>query len=155
MAEQTEKNQGFLIRPMREEDLPQIIRIERASFAAPWSLEEMEAECSNPMSHYLVAARGEQVAAYGGFWHIVDEGHITNIATAPEMRRRGLGRMLVQALTALAKELGISAMTLEVRVSNEPAQRLYESCGFHGVGVRPGYYPDNREGALIMWNDSL
>lgn len=149
----------YTIRPMTEEDLPQIMEIERASFAAPWSLEEMEAECTNPVSHYLVVTEGEGesevIAAYGGFWHIVDEGHITNIAAAPALRRRGYGRALVKALIDRAKELGIRAMTLEVRVSNLPAQKLYEGCGFVGVGVRPNYYSDNREGALIMWNESL
>ena len=148
----------FCVRPMERRDIPAVMDIERASFAAPWSETEMEIECANAAAHYLVVTpenEPQTIAAYGGFWHIVDEGHITNIATAPAFRRKGCAKLLLTELIALAKSLGIAAMTLEVRVSNEPAQRLYEACGFAGVGVRPNYYPDNREGALIMWKQGI
>jgi len=144
-----------ILRSMTEADLDQIMAIENACFAAPWSYDEMWAECSNEMAHYLVAECEGRVAAYGGYWLIVDEAHITNIATSPDFRRRGIGEKLVRALMAQAKEQGAWAMTLEVRVSNTPARTLYEKCGFTLAGIRPGYYPDNGEDAGIYWAQQL
>ena len=143
------------LRKMTEKDLDRIMEIETLCFAAPWSLEEMWAECSNPMAHYLVLEEDGGVAAYGGYWLIVDEAHITNIAVHPDFRRRGFGEKLVRGLMEEAKAAGASSMTLEVRLSNDPARRLYEKCGFGLAGVRPGYYPDNREDACIYWAREL
>lgn len=140
-----------ILRPMTEKDLPAVMAIERDSFSVPWSYDEMEAECTNPLSHYLVVEVEGEIAAYGGFWHILDEGHITNIATSRKFRRQGYGELLMRSLMGLAKSLGVTSMTLEVRVSNAPARALYEKCGFSCAGVRPGYYPDDREDACIYW----
>lgn len=139
------------LRNMTNADLPVVMEIERDCFAAPWSYDEMEAECTNPVSHYLVVDVGGEIAAYGGFWHIVDEGHITNIATNRDFRRRGYGELLLRGLMKKARSLRIRSMTLEVRISNAPARALYEKCGFVCAGIRPRYYSDNREDACIYW----
>ncbi|MGI6150680.1 MAG: ribosomal protein S18-alanine N-acetyltransferase [Christensenellales bacterium] len=140
-----------ILRNMTVADLSMVMEIERDCFASPWSYDELEADCTNPISHYLVVEVDGEIAAYGGFWHVLDEGHITNIATSRAFRRRGYGEMLLIGLMALARSLGIRGMTLEVRVSNAPARALYEKCGFVCAGIRPGYYPDNREDACIYW----
>ncbi|MCL6444495.1 MAG: ribosomal protein S18-alanine N-acetyltransferase, partial [Alicyclobacillus sp.] len=90
---------------------------------------------------------------YAGVWLIVDEGHVTNIAVDPDFRGRHLGETLLKALMATCRSQGMRRMTLEVRVTNGVAQRLYEKLGFKGVGIRKGYYTDNHEDALIMWAD--
>jgi len=86
-------------------------------------------------------------------WIICDEAHITNIAIAPAFRRQGLGRMLLEGLVALARAKQACRMTLEARVSNTAAVRLYEQMDFVSAGIRPGYYSDNNEDALIMWKE--
>jgi len=141
----------YRLRRMTAADLDQVMAIERDCFAAPWSYDEMEAECTNPVSNYLVVDINGMIAAYGGFWHIVDEGHITNIAAHRDFRRHGYGEVLVRGLIALARSMDIKSMTLEVRVSNAPARTLYEKCGFVCAGIRPRYYANNREDACIYW----
>ncbi len=95
------------------------------------------------------------VVAYGGVWLTVDEGHITMLASAPEVRGRGIGELALNGLIDAALELGATALTLEVRVSNEVAQALYRKYGFEARGTRRRYYTDNNEDALIMWTDSI
>ncbi|MBP5661745.1 MAG: ribosomal protein S18-alanine N-acetyltransferase [Clostridia bacterium] len=131
-----------------------IAAIEQVSFADPWSRTAFESELTNPLARYAVAVEDETVLAYGGFWKIVDEAHITNVAVAPQARRQGLGRAVMQELIRTAKEEHLAAMTLEARVSNRAALALYESLGFHVVGVRPGYYA-NGEDAAILWLEEL
>ena len=91
------------------------------------------------------------VVGYGGVWLTGDEGHITTIATAPEMRRRGVGELVLNGLIDAAREMGANVLTLEVRVSNSAAQALYRKYGFEARGTRRRYYTDNNEDALIMW----
>lgn len=95
------------------------------------------------------------VVAYGGIWLNVDEGHITTIASAPEVRGRGVGELVLNGLIDAAQDLGATALTLEVRVSNEVAQNLYHKYGFESHGIRRRYYTDNNEDALIMWTPSI
>lgn len=95
------------------------------------------------------------IAGYGGVWLTVNEGHITTIATAPEMRRRGVGELVLNGLIDAARDLGADVLTLEVRVSNEAAQKLYLKYGFAARGVRRRYYTDNNEDALIMWTERI
>lgn len=95
----------------------------------------------------------QKVIGYGGLWHIMEEGHITNIAIDPAHRNKGYGKFLMKAIMAESSRLGIDYMTLEVRVSNLPAIKLYESLGFISSGIRPKYYSDNQEDANIMWVD--
>ncbi|MFD2172018.1 ribosomal protein S18-alanine N-acetyltransferase [Tumebacillus lipolyticus] len=133
-------------------DLDRVMEIEHRSFTLPWSREAYENELStNHFACYLVACYEEQVVGYAGMWVILDEAHITNIAIDPAFRGRRLGERLMQEMMVQSMARGAERMTLEVRVSNLPAQRLYEKLGFVSHGVRKGYYTDNNEDAMIMW----
>ena len=141
------------IRPIREEDVAQIHEIEKMCFAMPWSEESILHDVKeNVVARWLVMDDGAgRVLAYAGMWLVLDEAHVCNIAVHPEHRRRGYGRQILDALIALARETSMRMMTLEVRRSNEAAQRLYHRAGFLDVGYRKRYYEDNREDALIMY----
>jgi ribosomal-protein-alanine N-acetyltransferase len=110
-----------------------------------------EDELYNLNAHYLVAEVAGRIVGYIGFWKIIDEGHITNIAVHPDFRGLGYGRELIAAMILKAKEMELIAITLEVRKSNKAAISLYESFGFVSSGIRKKYYSDNNEDALIMW----
>ena len=140
-----------IIRNMERKDLDSIMIVEHGSFSIPWSISMFEDELFNPQAHYLVIEFSGKVCGYAGYWKILDEGHITNVAVHSDFRRLGYGRRLISALMNHAKELGVNSMTLEVRVSNIAAISLYESFGFRVEGRRKRYYSDNNEDALIMW----
>ena len=112
----------------------------------------MTQELANDQAHYFVACteKGE-VAGYAGFWQVMDEGHIMNIAVRKDRREKGIGQSLMEAMLSFGDGLGILYWTLEVRVSNLPAVRLYEKIGFTSAGIRPGYYSHPREDANILW----
>lgn len=143
------------IRPILEEDVPQIHEIEVQCFAMPWSQESILHDVrENVVARWLVLDGGAgEVLAYAGMWLVLDEAHICNVAVRPDCRGRGYGRRIFTALCDLAKENGMSLMTLEVRRSNVAAQNLYHACGFLDVGYRKRYYEDNREDALIMYRE--
>ena len=144
------------IEPMRMEDLPAVHAIERASFDAPWPPEAYQHDLeTNRLAQYLVARVGDEIAAYGGMWLMVDEGHIITFAVHPDWRRQHIGERLLLAFLDLAADRGAHEATLEVRLSNLPARRLYEKFGFRPVGLRPRYYSDNGEDALIMTTEPL
>jgi ribosomal-protein-alanine N-acetyltransferase len=107
------------------------------------------------MAHYLVVRAGHETVAYGGLWLMVDEAHITTFAVLPEWRRRGVGGRLMLALMDVSLDLAARFMTLEVRLSNRAARELYGRFGFKPVGLRPRYYSDNGEDALIMTTDPI
>lgn len=139
---------------MKVSDIPGVQVIERHSFTTPWSMQAFITEITeNDCAHYLVMRRVEQVVGYIGMWVIVDEGHITNVAVHPVWRRQGIGTKLLKAMDRLAYDLGVRKMTLEVRVSNHKAQALYRKLGYRDAGIRPKYYLDNGEDALIMWKE--
>jgi ribosomal-protein-alanine N-acetyltransferase len=141
---------------MQLEDIPAVHAIESASFPTPWPPYAFRGELeSNRMAHYLVVRADARVVAYAGLWLMVDEAHVTTFAVLPAYRRRGLGGRLLSALIELAADLGASVVTLEVRLSNVAARRLYQRFGFRPVGVRPRYYSDNGEDALIMTTEPL
>jgi [ribosomal protein S18]-alanine N-acetyltransferase len=144
------------IRPMGFDDLPAVQLIERASFATPWPPQAYRQElASNRLAHYLVALIDDVVVAYGGVWLMVDEAHITTFAVHPGFRRQRIGERLLLALLDLSIDRHAREATLEVRLSNLPARRLYEKYGFRPVGIRPRYYSDNGEDALIMTTEPL
>ena len=146
-----QKENGIRIRRMRMEDVDAVAAIEQATFARPWSRESFRQEIErNRAARYLVAEKDGNVIGYAGAWIIIDESHITNIAVAEEERGRGVGRMLTEALMQYISNLGAAYATLEVRVSNERAQRLDKSLGFVSVGKRKRYYEDNGEDAFLM-----
>ena len=102
-----------------------------------------------------MAKTATKVVGYVGMWVILDEGHITNLAVDPAYRRKGIGRALLEHLITEGKKRGVRFLTLEVRSSNLVAQQLYRKLGFYEAGVRPGYYQDNQEDAIIMWKGPL
>ena len=130
--------------------VPQIAAMERMCFSDPWSEETLAEELHTPLSRYFICEEGEQVLGYIGTRLVLDECYITNVAVLPQRRREGIATMLLDALEAFARENNMSMMTLEVRVSNTPARTFYEKSGFVPVGVRPGYYEDPREDAVLM-----
>ncbi len=139
------------IRPIREEDLEEILELESLCFATPWSKDSFLFEIkANPVSRYLVALINERLVGYAGIWCVIDESHVTNICVHPDFRGMDIGRTLFASIFKLSEDLGMSAMTLEVRKSNLVARNLYSSFGFKDVGIRPKYYQDNGEDAIIM-----
>ena len=146
----------LVIEPMLLGDLPEVQAIESASFTSPWPPHAYRSELEgNRMAHYLVARIDEEVAGYGGMWLMVDEAHITTFAVHPAWRRQRIGERLLLAFLDLAVDRGAREATLEVRLSNLPARRLYEKYGFRPVGLRPRYYSDDNEDALIMTTEAL
>ncbi|MHA6480595.1 ribosomal protein S18-alanine N-acetyltransferase [Paenibacillus sp. strain BS8-2] len=145
-------NEMLLYRSMTMEDIPPILAIEQEAFSSPWTEEAFVNELKNNMfARYVVMEYGGELIGYGGMWIIMDEAHVTNIAIRSDVRGVGLGDRLMGQLIRTAILYGAVRMTLEVRVSNEHAQRLYRKHGFESSGVRPNYYSDNNEDALIMW----
>lgn len=142
-------------REMHPEDAAAVERIERVSFAVPWSRRAFWEETANERTLYLVAIAEGKIVGYAGAWIVLDEAQITNVAVAPEKRGQGVGRRLMEEMMARAKARGAVRMTLEVRPSNEAALTLYKSCGFEDYGRRPHYYQDNGEDAVIMWHMHL
>lgn len=153
MAERAEWAAGGVrFRSMRLSDIDEVCGIERESFTTPWSEAAFHNELvNNHFAHYLIMELDGEVIGYGGMWLIMEEAHVTNIAVRTAYRGRKLGERLLRELQSTAQFLGAGTMTLEVRVSNLIAQRLYEKLGFRPAGVRRGYYSDNHEDALIMW----
>ena len=142
---------SVLIRRMRLEDVPAVHAIDELSFSLPWPERSFRFELTeNPASRGWVAEAGGQVAAMLVLWFIVDEAHIATIAVHPDFRRQGIGeQILLQALRAAQSE-GARRAFLEVRVGNSAAQAMYKKYGFEVAGVRPAYYKDNNEDALLM-----
>ena len=147
----------YNVRAMTSDDIPQICHLEKLSFSQPWSEFAFASELAdNELAFYLVIVPNEEperVVGYGGLWVILDEAHVTNIAVLPEYRGRRLGQLLVWTMQQMARFKGAKRMTLEVRVSNYSAIKLYKRLGFAEEGVRPRYYTDNNEDASIMWCD--
>ena len=145
-----------IIEPMGLDDLDQVQAIEKASFTSPWPPHAYRSELeSNRLAQYLVARVDDEVAGYGGMWLMVDEAHITTFAVHPSWRRQRIGERLLLAFLDLAVDRRAREATLEVRLSNLAARRLYEKYGFRPVGLRPRYYSDDNEDALIMTTDAL
>lgn len=142
-----------IIEPMRHRHVGQILTIERASYPKPWSAQVFHDELEQARDghrHYLVARQGRAVIGYGGLMFALDEAHVTNLAVHPAHRREGVGSRLLGALAREAIERGAEAWTLEVRASNDAAQRLYRRFGFAPAGVRAHYY-EGTEDAIVMW----
>ncbi|HEY7345539.1 MAG TPA: ribosomal protein S18-alanine N-acetyltransferase [Gaiella sp.] len=136
-------------------DLDAIERIERASYPTPWSRSMFASELAKPssLSFGAVDETGTLVG-YLVLSRYVDAWHVMNVAVAPERRRQGIASALLHRLLELTKDDALRGYTLEVRISNLGAIRLYERFGFRRKGIRRGYYTDNREDALIMWRDA-
>ena len=132
-------------------DLDAIMRIEEASFSAPWPRDAMLDEIvKNDGSVVVVAERGCAIVGFAVYWVVADERHLQNVATVAALRRSGVGRALVRHIVDDAKRGGAQFVILEVRASNEAAKGLYAGFGFQSIGVRRGYYQDSGEDAIVM-----
>jgi ribosomal-protein-alanine N-acetyltransferase len=182
---------AFIIRLMRQEDLPQVNEIDHEAFPTLWPPPNYQRELKNGLAHYIVAGDDDieyelpetapqkdlsgltarlrrlfnhhrpsddeptsptsgYIFGFAGLWLMVGEAHITNIAVRESYRRQGIGELLLISIIELAVELGAKLVTLEVRASNTDAQSLYAKYGFVQVGLRRGYYTDNREDGVLM-----
>ncbi len=142
------------IRSLELADLDSIEQIEQQAYPTPWSRSMFASELAKPTSICLGAFEGSDLVGYVINSRYVDAWHVMNVAVHPEHQRRGVARALLERLFALTRDDERRGYTLEVRVSNEGAIKLYEQLGFSSRGIRRGYYTDNREDALIMWRDA-
>ncbi|MFI5027941.1 MAG: ribosomal protein S18-alanine N-acetyltransferase [Solirubrobacterales bacterium] len=141
------------VRRLAYSDLPAVIAIERRSFPAPWSLAMFVLELSKPSGVCLAATNGEELLGYLVCSRYDQVWHLMNVAVSPDMRRMGVASRLIGQLIEETGRVGALPITLEVRVSNGEAIAMYEGLGFRSAGIRPRYYQDNGEDALIMWLD--
>ena len=135
---------------MTADHVLQVAQLERECFHDPWSESSIASELKNPLSLWLVALDGQQVAGYVGSQSVMGEADMMNIAVLPQYRRMGIAQELVGRLVTALQENEVHALTLEVRASNEPAKALYSKLGFYQVGCRPNYYRNPKEDALIL-----
>jgi ribosomal-protein-alanine N-acetyltransferase len=143
------------LRSLEAYDLDAVEEIERASYPTPWSRSMFAAELQKPSSLSLGAYHESgELVGYAIVSRYVEAWHVMNIAVIPEFRRRGIGRTLLERLFEITASDARRGYTLEVRVSNADAIRLYERLGFEARGIRRGYYTDTREDALIMWREA-
>jgi [ribosomal protein S18]-alanine N-acetyltransferase len=177
---------SYYLAPMRQEDIPEVSKVERQCFTNPWPQSAYRREIRNITNNYYVVlwhrpdgvnppprnehrgplallpfvkrsepANVDTVAGFAGMWVLYDEAHVTTIGVGPQYRGKGLGELLMIELFEQAAMRNAEWLTLEVRVSNDSAQALYEKYGFTRQGVRKRYYSDNGEDAYIMWSPSL
>ena len=143
--------EGIVTRKMSAADLKAVQAIEQESFHDSWAVESWLAELNSSLANYIVLEQDGIIKGFAGFWLIAGEAQVTRVAVAKDARGQGLGKILTAALIAAAWQDGAEAVTLEVRKSNVAAQTVYTQTGFTVSGVRPHYYEDNKEDAIIMW----
>ena len=144
------------ISPMRRRHLRGVLKIEGKVYPRPWSMGLFMSEISQRERRvYLVARVGGTVVGYGGLMLVMEDGHVTTLAVDPAWHRHSIGTRLLLALADAGMEQGTENLTLEVRLSNRPAQELYRRFGFVPAGVRKGYYVETNEDALVMWANDL
>ena len=156
VASERGSGEPLKVEPMTLGDLPAVLRIEGQSFSTSWPANAFANEIrDNKLAHYYVGRVDDRIVAYGGIWVILEDSHITTIAVDPAYRGRRFGEVMLLKLLDEAIARGASWITLEVRESNEVAQKLYRKYGFTTVSTRRGYYSDNGENALVMWAGNL
>jgi len=137
---------------MRRRHLRSVLRIEAQVYPRPWTLGLFLSELALRTTRvYVVARVRNRVVGYAGLMITADEGHVTTIAVDPEWHRHGIGSRLLLAISRAGIARGVSALTLEVRVSNDAAQVMYRRFGYAPAGVRKGYYAETNEDAIVMW----
>ena len=142
--------------PMRRRHLRSVLRIEALVYPRPWSLSLFMSELALRSTRaYWVARVDGAVVGYCGLMVTGEDGHVTTLAVDPAMHRRGIGTRLLLVLAGEAIRRGVTGLTLEVRMSNKPAQELYRKFGFRPAGVRRNYYVETNEDALVMWADDV
>jgi|SRR5690625_81572 len=142
----------LFIRKMNHDDLADVTTIEKASFIGPWNEKVFARELdNNEYAHYFVLIYNDQIVGYAGLWIVMDDAQVTNIAIHPDFRRRQFGEKLFNYLLHYSIGKNVVRFSLEVRISNIAAQKLYRKYGLVPGGIRKKYYKDNQEDALIMW----
>ena len=149
----TKEEEMITITDMTLAHLDAVYGIETRSFPIPWSKNELRKEITeNKHAIYKIALMPTgEIAGYAGLWHVVNEGHINNIAVEENYRRMGVASKLLESFIEAAKEREMIGLTLEVRISNNAAFQLYRKYGFKPEGIRKNYYADTGEDAIIMW----
>lgn len=149
--------EGWAVEPLSEEDLDEVLEVERASFSNPWSRQMFLWELQNTGVSYAYVLRtpGWRVAGFCTLWLVLDEIHINNVAVRAECRGQGAGRAMLLYVLGKGAGLGATKATLEVRRSNASALKLYEGLGFRVEGSRRNYYTNPVEDALVLWLDRL
>ena len=148
-------NDRLIFRQMTQDDVDAVAELELKCFAMPWSRADFLRENQNELAVYVVGELDKKIVAYAGAWVSFDQAEVMHIAVEPELRGQGVGTILFSELIAAVKARGAKSITLEVRPSNVAAIKLYENFGLKSIGRRKGYYLDNGEDALIMWNTNL
>jgi len=139
------------VRIAKSSDLDDIYDLDVQTFAMPWSKEALSYDIlENDNAFVIVAEYESEFAGYADIWTVLDEADLNSIAVRVDFRRKGIGDAIMLAMTEMLSANGVATINLEVRVSNMPAIKLYKKYGFNECGVRPGYYLDNGEDALIM-----
>ena len=139
------------VRIAKSSDLDDIYELDVQTFAMPWSKEALSYDIlENDNAFVIVAEYESEFAGYADIWTVLDEADLNSIAVRVDFRRKGIGDAIMLAMTEMLSANGVATINLEVRVSNMPAIKLYKKYGFNECGVRPGYYLDNGEDALIM-----
>lgn len=146
----------LILRPMEQQDVAAVLAVEQSAFETGWPATAFQSELTqNRMARYIVLEDNGKVIGFGGLWLMFDEAHVVTVAVRPECRRHGLGRLIVHGLLLVAQAHEMDVATLECRASNLAARALYARYGFYEVGIRPKYYADNGEDAVIMTTESL
>ena len=141
-------------RLMESRDVPGVFMVDQACFSHNWTQDSYQAETKNILSNYIVAEAEGEIIGFGGFWQVIDEAHITNIAVLEDYRQSGVGQKIMNAMLTLALEKGCVGMTLEVRGDNQPAINFYQKNQFTREGRRKDYYGPGLD-AIIMWRYGL
>ncbi|HBY21660.1 MAG: ribosomal-protein-alanine N-acetyltransferase [Clostridiales bacterium GWE2_32_10] len=141
----------ILIKRMTNGDINDIVELEKKSFHNPWTKEMFENELMHDNVYYFIAEHNNNLIGYVGFWHIVDEAHVTNICVDSSAQRNGVGMLMMGHLIDFCKSKNIIGVTLEVRKLNEKAINFYHKLGFKNEGIRKNYYSNPQEDAIIMW----
>lgn len=147
----TRSGQKITIRTLRAEDVEEVSILEAKAFSMPWRAKDFWDMVNRDDSVYVVAIIEDRIVACCGVTNICGDGDINNVVVEESYRHQGIGRYIMKTLMIWGNEIGIENYTLEVRVSNAPAIRLYESLGFISAGIRPGFYEKPLEDAMIMW----
>lgn len=144
------------IRKMEIADVDQVMEVERVSFTTPWTTDIFYQEIvDNQYAYYYVIEWNGRIVGYVGTWVVLEDAQVTNIAIMPELRGNKLGEKLFQYMLLQIKQIGATRLSLEVRESNIPAQKLYRKFGLVPGGIRKNYYTDNQEDAIVMWVNIL
>ncbi|WP_042225420.1 ribosomal protein S18-alanine N-acetyltransferase [Oceanobacillus manasiensis] len=146
----------FTIRKMEIADVDQVMEVEKASFTTPWTTDIFYQEIvDNQYAYYYVIEWNGKIAGYVGTWVVLEDAQVTNIAILPGLRGQKLGEKLFHYMLLQVKLIGATRLSLEVRKSNIPAQKLYRKFGLVPGGIRKNYYTDNQEDAIVMWVNIL